>query len=151
MNIKKYIPSAVITAIFIACLFTEKIGVGDNHSIVIQATAYHFYHANIFHFLLNIIALWTFHPRWKTVVVAFIASSVVAALPFASLDTPTYGLSGMIFAAYARKFATWRLSVKWILLSNIALMFIPHVNVRIHLMAFGTSYIYWYLWKLMKS
>ena len=105
---------------------------------------YHFSHANIFHLLVNLLALWQFRPRWGTCFVAYVISSIASCLPFASLSIPTCGLSAFLFACYARNFVAWHRSWYTLALIQFALALIPNVNWRIHLISFFISYLYWY-------
>lgn len=105
---------------------------------------YHFDHANIFHLALNLWALYQFKPRWKTVVVAYAVSSLAALLPFSSVAMPTCGLSGMLMAAYARKYAEFRLPIWKPISANMVFALFPMFNWKIHLVSFLISYLVWW-------
>lgn len=111
------------------------------HSSLHSKFLYLFSHANIFHLLLNLIALFRFRPRLKTCLIAYVVSVVAVFIPFAHLPLPTCGLSGFLMACYARRYYSWKLSVKWILLSNLLLAFIPVYNWRVHLICFTLAYL----------
>lgn len=112
-----------------------------------RCLVYHFDHANVFHLALNLWALFQFKPRWKTCAVGYIASSVVALLPFSSVALPTCGLSGFLMAAYARTYAERRLPLWKPILVNTAFILLPMFNWKIHLVSFLISYV---LWRWMK-
>ena len=105
---------------------------------------YHFDHANIFHLALNLWALYQFKPRWKTCVVAYIASSISALMPFSSVALPTCGLSGMLMAAYARQYAEFRLPLWKPVVVNMVFALFPMFNWKIHLVSFILSYLWWH-------
>lgn len=105
---------------------------------------YHFDHANVFHLALNLWALYQFKPRWKTCAVAYAVSSLAALLPFSSVALPTCGLSGLLMAAYARKYAEFRLPIWKPIAANMLFAFFPMFNWKIHLVSFLISYIAWY-------
>lgn len=105
---------------------------------------YHFDHANIFHLALNLWALYQFKPRWKTVIVAYAVSSLAALLPFSSVAMPTCGLSGMLMAAYARKYAEFRLPIWKPIAVNMVFALFPMFNWKIHLVSFLISYLVWW-------
>lgn len=110
------------------------------HSPLHCKLLYLFSHANIFHLLLNFTALFQFKPRWKTCMIAYFISVTVMFLPFAYTVLPTCGLSGFLMACFARRYYSWKISVKWILLSNLLLAFIPVFNWKVHLLCFVLSY-----------
>lgn len=105
---------------------------------------YHFDHANIFHLVLNLWALYQFKPRWKTVIVAYAVSSLSALLPFSSVALPTCGMSGLLMAAYARKYAEFRMPLWKPIAVNMLFALFPMFNWKIHLVSFLISYIAWY-------
>lgn len=111
------------------------------HSTLHYKLLHLFSHANIFHLLLNLTALFQFRPRLKTCLIGYLVSVSVMFLPFAYTDLPTCGLSGFLMACYARRYYSWKISVKWILLSNLLLAFIPVFNWRVHLLCFFLSYL----------
>lgn len=111
---------------------------------LMRSCLYHFSHANVFHLVLNLVALFQFRPRWGTCIIAFVCASVASMVPFtASTAEGTCGLSGFLFAAYARRYATWREKPYILLLSVFAAGLLPHVNWRIHIVSFSLSYIYY--------
>lgn len=109
---------------------------------------YHFDHANIFHLALNLWALYQFKPRWKTCAVAYVVSSAAALFPFSSVALPTCGLSGFLMAAYARKYAEFRMPLWKPILVNMVFALFPMFNWKIHLVSFLISYLVW--WRKQK-
>lgn len=106
---------------------------------------YIFSHANIFHLALNIWALWSFKPRIKTCIIAFIVSFAVTLLPFIHLEQPTCGLSGFLLACFARRYQSHRINPWRILLVNLIFIPFPMFNWKIHLAAFFIAYIYYFI------
>ena len=140
----KYFPSLLILLSITVCYCLPfKVGFPDN---AFGSLYFHFFHANIFHLAVNMIALWQFAPRPLTCVIAFVSATLASLLPFAGVSEPTYGLSAFLFAAYARKYVSWHLSPKWLILSNLFLAFIPHMNWRIHILSFVISYAFWHVY-----
>ena len=105
---------------------------------------YHFDHANIFHLALNLWAMYQFKPRWKTFAVAYIVSSTAALLPLSSVALPTCGLSGLLMAAYARKYAEFRMPIWKPIAVNMVFALLPMFNWKIHLVSFLLSYLVWW-------
>ena len=71
-----YYPSLLLTVIAVTVYWSLK---DDAAQLTVftgcswqQALLYHFAHINIFHLVANIMALWTFHPRWMTVAVVMV-------------------------------------------------------------------------------
>ena len=139
----RMVPSMVLSMLCVLFLFLPKFTFGD--SAWWSCLLYHFSHANIFHLVLNLWALFQFRPRWKTCLVAYMSASVAALLPFVSLSIPTCGLSGLLMAAYARKYAESKLPIWKPIAANMAFVFIPTFNWKIHLVSFLLSYLVWRL------
>lgn len=143
-GINRYVPSAVIAACYVAffCL-SLRFDFGRDFDIVCSLL-YHFSYANVFHLALNLVALFRFRPRWSTCATAFMCASLASAFPFtASAAEGTCGLSGFLFAAYARRYATWKEKPYLLLLSAFAGGLLPHVNWRIHIVSFILSYLFY--------
>lgn len=143
-----YYPSLLLTVIAVTVYWSLK---DDAAQLTVfagcslqQALLYHFAHVNIFHLAANIMALWTFHPRWMTVTVAYVVSTITALL--LSLIPgygPVCGLSAFLFACFARRYATWHTPVWNIILVNAVFFFIPGIDAAIHLLSFFISYFVW--------
>ena len=107
---------------------------------------YHFSHANLFHLAANMVALFEFAPRWQTVFVGYICSTLSAfLLGLLPMDITTCGMSGLIMACIARKYVSWHWKIWKIVAVNIVLAFIPNFDWRIHLLSFFMSYSIWSL------
>lgn len=140
-KIAVWIPSLIIA---LTCIFFQYFSISVHctlHSPLHCKLLYLFSHANIFHLIVNLIALFQFRPRVKTCVVGYVVSVAVMFLPFAYTSLPTCGLSGFLMACYARRYCAWKLSVKWLLLSNLMLAFIPVFNWKVHLLCFVIAYL----------
>lgn len=117
---------------------------------------YQFSHANVWHWLANMLVLWQFRPRTSTWAAAY-AISVLAAMADAWLwGEATCGMSALACAAVARKYAAWRHEKGWkgktvLAVMTLAMMItMPRVNWHVHLVAFGMGYAMWcgvYEWR----
>lgn len=136
-NIRQLAPSFVVALLCgIFSLTNTSFGFDSNFEIS-NSLLYHFSHANIFHLLANLVALFTFRPRWTTCAYGYLAASVASVLPFAWMaDEPTCGLSGFVFACWARRYWSFRIKPFYIVGISLVSVFIPHVNWRIHLYSF---------------
>lgn len=149
-SIVPYIPSLVLAvpAIVIFCMgrefrYTLLFGYGTAWYTFLL---YHFSHANLFHLIANLWALFEFKPRWKTIAVGYISSTISAILlGLIPMSIMTCGMSGLIMACIARKYASWRWKLWRILAINVVLAFIPNFDWRIHLLSFFMSYAVWSL------
>lgn len=140
----KFVPSALIAACCVVsfCLSLDW-DFGAEFSFT-RSMLYHFSHANIFHLALNLVALFRFCPRWSTCAVAFACASAASMLPFTcDASEGTCGLSGFLFASYARRYVTWREKPYVLLLSMFAAGLLPHVNWKIHIVSFALSYLFY--------
>jgi len=127
---------------------------------------YHFFHANIYHLLLNLLALWLYRPRTATLITAYLTATLAAYIdslitpaistlytgnsgfpPFTPNPPlpqfPTIGLSALIFAAFARNYVAWHRHTYPILIAIIITAPIPNLNWHLHLISFITSHIIW--------
>jgi hypothetical protein len=142
-EISRTIPSMFIALVCIEFyIFHANFAFSTNCALV-NRLLFHFSHANIYHLLINLIALFQFRPRWKTCFVAYIVSTSCAFIPVVSLSVPTLGLSGFIMACYARKYASWQMNPLYLIGINVILAFLPNFNWRIHVVAFLISYAIW--------
>ena len=139
----KYLLSISIALACILC-YCLPIRIGYNSDLsYMGCLLYSFFHANIFHLAVNLVALWRFIPRIHTACVAYVCAVVTAALPFTAISEDTYGLSAFLFAAYARRYVAWKQSVGLLIGIQLALALLPHINWKAHLCAFLMSYSYW--------
>lgn len=95
----------------------------------------HFFHANLFHWFCNAMALWLMRPSPKDMLLAF--PMAVIAMFFTA--TPTVGISAMIYAYIGVNIIRWKVSlVDWgtFIVANLITIFIPNVAFGVHLAAF---------------
>ena len=112
-------------------------------SAAVSAALYHFTHASILHLLANTVALLYFRPRWTTAIVAYLSASLAALSPFTYLALPTCGLSGLICAAFARRYVAWNKNPLLFIGINLPFALLPNFNYRIHILSFILAYILW--------
>lgn len=139
---KRLWPSICIALVCVVALFLPKATFGEGCAWW-GYLLYHFSHANVYHLILNLWALFAFKPRWMTCAVGFIASTLAAFIPFAAMSVPTCGLSGFLMAAYARKYAEFNKPLWKPIVVNIAFVFFPMFNWKIHLLSFFIGYAIW--------
>lgn len=95
----------------------------------------HFYHANIFHWCCNAMALWLMRPSPKDVAYAF----PIAAMAMFFTLTPTIGFSAAIYAYIGMNIIRWKVSlIDWatFIVANLITIFMPNVAFGVHLAAF---------------
>lgn len=137
-----------ITAWFVHAVFGLPIIAYHTDSSISDFLLFHFFHANIFHLLGNLLALWLFRPRISTLLVTYpIATlsayldSLIPSLQFSIFNfLPTCGLSAILFASFARYYVAWHKPVYPIFLITLITAFLPYINWHIHLIAFFLSY-----------
>lgn len=103
-------------------------------SITNQLTC-HFFHANLFHWFCNAMALWLMRPSPKQITYAFVLA--VCAMFFTM--TPTIGFSAVIYGYIGMNITRWKVSlIDWatFLIANFITIFIPNVAFGVHLAAF---------------
>ena len=153
MTLRKF-ERADIPALVLTCAAAFVCGMGRDVSASLAVSSasawycvllYHFAHAGIFHLACNLIALVPFRPRWKTVAVGYICASLAALLLKTLIPGygPVCGMSALIFALFARRYAAWKQPVWKIILLNVPFLFIPQVDGLLHLLSFFLSYIVW--------
>lgn len=155
---KDCIPSFLLLACCLCCSLLERGGVIGRQSFggvavtLSGCMTYHFSHANIFHLTANAFALLSFRPRWSTLLVSYACATVAALLlSFASAVIghpmlPTCGMSGILFAAFARRSVAWK-QFPWALLAvNFLLALSPLFSWQTHLVSFLLSYGLWHLY-----
>lgn len=126
------------------------------HGPLIGHFLYPLSHANVWHLLANILCLWMLRCPLHLVVTYAIAV-LCSFLPsfclidsithsgFYSLQQPTYGFSGVLFAMVGiswgkiHRFRDMIVRNKWIL---IIPAFIPHINFLIHIYCLLAGYLY---------
>ena len=159
------IPSTIITLvciafmIFVPCsLIVEQ----QHQSIILYALDYPFSHANWWHLAINLYALWYFRPRPFTCFIAF-ATSFLASVCLSGFGVGDYvGLSGFLFAAVARWYASWQRPIWFPVLINLLLLLLNIILPslwkgmgvgfawQIHLACFFASYGFWSIYYKQK-
>lgn len=105
-----------------------------------------FCHANIFHLLINLAALWSIRNK-----VSIIASLLVAILSTTlptSVREPTMGLSGFLFAVFGIMWGeTGRVkeAARKVMPFIVITMMFPNINGMLHLYCFWIGYIVGFL------
>lgn len=95
----------------------------------------HFFHANIFHWFCNAMALWFMRPSPRQI--AYALALAVLAMFFTM--TPTIGFSAVIYGYIGMNIIRWNVSlIDWatFLVANFITIFIPNVAFGVHLAAF---------------
>lgn len=95
----------------------------------------HFYHANLFHWGCNALALWLMRPNPYAMLVALVYGS------FAMLTAtqPTIGISATIYAYIGMNIFRWNMRLSdWatFIIANTLTYFMPDVAFGVHLAAF---------------
>ena len=115
----------------------------QGHGGLIGHCLFPFSHANVFHLAANILCLYMIRFPFsfaQAFAVSFIASFIPAptfqysTMSFA--DLPTCGLSGVIFAAVAQRYAqctTFTVTLKYLILPAFIASLLPNVNMLFHL------------------
>lgn len=137
----RLIPSITIALLSVISQLAGKHFYFDTDSSLSGHLLYTFTHANVFHLSLNIIALFRFKPRLKTCLIGYVSCVIASYIPYASLATPTCGMSGLIMGCYARRYHSFKLKPWKIIITNMGMAFIPLFNWRIHLLSFLIAYI----------
>lgn len=104
-------------------------------SSITNKLACHFFHANIFHWFCNAMALWIMRPSPKQI--AYALALAVLAMFFTM--TPTIGFSAVIYGYIGMNIIRWKISlIDWatFLVANFITIFIPNVAFKVHLAAF---------------
>lgn len=95
----------------------------------------HFYHANLFHWFCNAMAIWLMRPSPKDIAYAFFLA--VMAISFTL--TPTIGFSAVIYSYIGMNILRWKVPMAdWatFIVANLITIFIPNIAFGVHLAAF---------------
>lgn len=150
IELKKYMPSLAMALPAVLLLASGPHGFAAS-DLLPGCLYYHFFHANIWHLLGNLLALFPFHPRWKTLGVAYVSATLAAIIPGVAAADVTCGMSALLYACFARSYAEKRQNPIPLLAVNMVFIFVPAVNWRVHLAAFIISYVSWFLIRLGKK
>ena len=110
-----------------------------------QCLTYHFFHANVFHLIINSLCLYSLlqrDVRWVHIVPCFLIAAISGLLT--AKDVPTVGASAFI-VALSGVISSWHPTIKSFALSVLfltAYCLVPNINGAIHLVAWIGGYIY---------
>ena len=138
LQLKTYGPTAVLLMLC-ALVPARPLANGDT----LSAFLFHFTHANVWHLLANLYVIARFRPRWENLPVAYLSATAAALMPFVGLSAPTVGISGIVFAMFARRDAILHIW-NWRLLGlNAVLALVPCYNWKIHLFSYLIAFVIW--------
>lgn len=109
---------------------------------------YNFFHANIFHLIINLMVLWGIKNKLRPHIAIPIA--VVSSFLPMYVSEPTMGLSGYIFAELGLMWGNtehWKGAIRKVLPVIIITMLIPNINGLLHLYAFFIGLVFLYIAK----
>lgn len=124
------------------CQAVAGVSASDQASPLLTHTMYMFVHVNVWHFLCNMIVLWSVRGRMEicsAVLVAIIASYIPT-----WYDKPTLGLSGFLFAVFGimwGRIGCFKDCMKKGAPAIGLLMLLPGVNGLIHLYCYVIGYV----------
>ena len=114
-------------------------------------------HANIFHLMANMYCVWLmrFKAHWipafvTGILATFIPSPVWSWKEMGFVLMPSCGLSGVILAAIAMRYAEvagLRKLLRWVVLPILPLTLVPNINTPIHLYCIIIGYFWIYIHK----
>ena len=147
MNRRNTIPAILVTLAASALFIAESAPTAYVHgssldlgNLLIALTAM-YSHANVPHLAINLAAIWIYRPYPKTFLTAFICAYIAMLIP-SPCNTPSCGLSGLIFACYSRA-ATRNSNLHWTTIwTNVALMcvFRRSIDACYHLTAYAIGF-----------
>lgn len=155
---KDCIPSFVLLACCLCCSLLEHGGIVNRQTFggcpvtLSDCMTYHFSHANIFHLAANTFALLSFRPRWSTLLASYLCATMAALLLSCATAVighplpPTCGMSGILFAAFARRAVAWKQFPLMLLAVNFIFALSPLYSWQTHLVSFLISYGLWHLY-----
>lgn len=133
---------ALLTAVCLVCQAVAGISASDHSSPLLTHFIYMFEHVNVWHFLCNMIVLWSVNGRmetWKAILIAVVASYIPT-----WYDKPTLGLSGFLFALFGimwGRVGRFKDCMKKGLPVIALTIAMPGVNGLIHLYCYVIGYI----------
>ena len=106
----------------------------------------HFYHANLFHYAANALAIWMMRPSPKELLYAYPLAIASVALSF----TPIVGFSAVLYAYIGQNIIRWNISlVDWatFIVANLITLFMPNIATGVHFIAFSLGLGYYFIKK----
>lgn len=106
---------------------------------------YPFFHANIFHLLANVYAIWFIRPTWFLLLTAYfigIVSSWLTPIPVVGFSSIIYAIWGMNMLYCPKK--SWIIFI----VINFLTLFLPGIGWMVHFFAFTLGLLYSYLKQL---
>ena len=134
-------PFATTAFLLLLCAVMPKAVLSDGNTA--SAFLFHFTHASIWHLLSNFYVIAYFKPRWVNLPVAYVSATAAAIMLIPGASENTVGISGMIFAMFARRDVILGIHNWKLLLLNGLLAFIPCYNWKIHLLSYLIAYLIW--------
>lgn len=138
---------ALATLLSGICLFFSPVGF-THDSGIFSHLSFCFFHANVFHFLANIVFLWMMKFPLRLVpayAISFVCSYVPSPMLWGFCERPTCGLSGVLFASLGMawgKYGSFGKMFKYTLLPVLLYGLIPNMNFLMHLYCTLLGYMY---------
>lgn len=125
---------------------------------MVRASAYSFFHANLFHLAINCLSIWVvFDPRKKDNTIALIVGALIAVLVYPLALKPVVGFSNVLYAIIgfrspSFKSSWWKHpSVLLFLAITVAMVFIPHFSATTHMGAFALGVAFAHIRRLLNQ
>lgn len=141
---RNYAAIAILLLIYLLPVSTPSVAASTTSSWWTHLI-YPFFHANIFHLLANIYALWFIRPTWAILLTAWaiaVASSWITPVPVVGFSSMIYAIWGMNMLNASQK--------SWIifLAINFITIFLPGMGWMVHFSAFTIGLLYSYFKRL---
>lgn len=122
--------------LLVFCLFGDSVSnAASFYSPLLNHMTCHFFHANFFHTGANVLCLLLMRPSPKQLLYAY----PIAVLSTFCSDTPTVGISAIVYAYIGLYIIHWRLSnydLLTFIIANIITIFIPNIATTMHMVSF---------------
>nr|CAI9751187.1 hypothetical protein WMHIBSEC_WMHIBSEC_CDS_0011 [Caudoviricetes sp.]CAI9751667.1 hypothetical protein AZFZUZMX_AZFZUZMX_CDS_0011 [Caudoviricetes sp.] len=148
LRVKKKSAAFYVFALIECVLSFFNFGIGLHDGCSMQdRLLYPFFHANIFHAMLNLLVLWQcirVFPKWKSLV-AFYIIAISYPLPSAH---PIVGLSGLLYAymGYLEPMVRDKIRYNLFIILYILIGFaIPNMAVGIHVYCYAVGIVWGYI------
>ena len=138
---------ALATVLSGLCLFFSPIGFTHDSGLM-SHLAFGFFHANVFHFLGNVLFMWMMKiplRLFPAFMVSFLCSFVPSPMLWGFCEKPTCGLSGILFASIGMawgRVGDFRKMVRYTLFPVLICGLIPNMNFLMHIYCLLLGYIY---------